>query len=183
MGMNCGGFRVATNRNDILWRFFETGEYRQGEVHPSHAPSMDIQAASNFERYLYYLLEGDQERVRQLMRRLKEGQHLTLPRTPTGLRASRMDDADIVATIARVWNQYGYVVDPHTACAFTDLAPDRVSVILSTASPAKFPEVVAQATGSEPRHPTLEALKPAALKRHPLPASAEAIKAFITSRL
>lgn len=183
MGMDCGGFRVATNRNDILWRFFETGEYRQGEVHPSHAPSMDIQAASNFERYLYYLLDGDQERVRSLMLRLKEGHHLTLPRTPAGLRASRMEDEAIVNTIAQVWKQYGYVVDPHTACAFTDLAPDRVSVILSTASPAKFPEVVAQATGSEPRHPTLEALKSAPLERHPQPATAEAVKAFITSRL
>jgi threonine synthase len=144
---------------------------------------MDIQAASNFERYLYYLLDGDQERVRNLMLRLKEGHHLTLPRTPTGLRASRMDDAAIVETITRVWNQYGYVVDPHTACAFTDLAPDRVSVILSTASPAKFPEVVAQATGSEPRHPTLEALKSTPLERHPLAATAEAVKAFIRSQL
>jgi threonine synthase len=183
MGMHCGGFRVATNRNDILWRFFSTGEYRQGEVYPSHAPSMDIQAASNFERYLYYRLDGDAERVRQLMLDLKEGRPLSLPPAPAGLRASRMDDDAIVDTITRVWNQYGYVIDPHTACAFTDLAEDRVSVILSTASPAKFPEVVAQATGSEPTHPTLEALKSAPLQRHPLSAEAGAVKAFIASRV
>lgn len=183
MGMPCGGFRVATNQNDILCRFFQSGDYRQGDVHPSHAPSMDIQAASNFERYLYYLVEGDQLRVRELMQRMKAGQRITLPRVDLGFRASRMDDAAIEETIARVWKEHSYVVDPHTACAFTDMATDRVSVVLSTASPAKFPEVVARATGAEPLHPSLETLKDKPLQTHPLAAEAEAVKAFIEAHL
>lgn len=183
MGMPCGGFRVATNQNDILYHFFETGEYRQGEVQPSYAPSMDIQAASNFERYLYFMLGRDQNRVRELMQRLKNGDRVTLPRVESSFRASRMDDATIATTIAEVFQKYDYVADPHTACAFTRMADDRVSVVLSTASPAKFPEVVQQATGTEPTHPTLEALKGLPLKTDALPATDEAVKAFIRHKV
>ncbi len=179
MGMPCGGFRVATNQNDILHRFFTTGSYEQGEVKPSHAPSMDIQAASNFERYLYYLLGRDQNRVREIMLRMKNGQRVTLPVVESSFRSTRMDDETIPQVIAQVWQAHGYVVDPHTACAFTGMASDRVSVVLSTASPAKFPEVVATATGHEPTHPSLEVLKSKPLKTHPLAAQADAVKAFI----
>ncbi|SKB05480.1 threonine synthase [Prosthecobacter debontii] len=183
MGLPCGGFRVATNQNDILYRFFESGEYKQGEVRPSYAPSMDIQAASNFERYLYFLLGKDQEQVRQVMLRMKQGERVTLPKPKSSFRATRMDDAMIADTIAQVWRDYSYVVDPHTACAFTGLAEDRVSVVLSTASPAKFPEVVQEATGTEPLHPTLEALKDKALQTYPLESSPEPLKAFIREKV
>ncbi|MCB1093156.1 MAG: threonine synthase, partial [Verrucomicrobiae bacterium] len=54
MGLPVERFIVATNRNDILHRLFTTGQYASGKVHPSLAPSMDIQIASNFERFLYY---------------------------------------------------------------------------------------------------------------------------------
>lgn len=183
MGLPCSGFRVATNQNDILHRFFTTGDYQQGTVQPSHAPSMDIQAASNFERYLYYLLGGDQNRVRETMQCMNSGERVTLPRYAPGIRSSRMDDATIVKVIAQMWQDCQYVLDPHTACAFTDMAQDRISVVLSTASPAKFPEVVQQATGIQPTHPTLEALKSRPLKTHPLAATAEAVKEFLHKQL
>ena len=180
MGLPAGGFRVATNQNDILYRFFTTGVYEQGGVHPSHAPSMDIQAASNFERYLYYLLEKNPGRVRAVMEGMKNTGRADLrPLAAEHMRASRMDDAGIEKTIARLWRDYQYVADPHTACAFTDMAGDRASVVLATASPAKFPEVVERATGNEPRHPSLEALKSLPLQTWPLPASAEAVKDFV----
>ena len=67
MGVPIGGFRAATNQNDILYRLFTTGEYRAGQVRPSLAPSMDIQVASNFERFLYYRLGSDPARVRAAM--------------------------------------------------------------------------------------------------------------------
>jgi threonine synthase len=181
MGLPCGSFRVATNQNDILYRFFETGDYQQGPVQPSHAPSMDIQAASNFERFLYFVLGQDSAKVRDVMARMKAGEAVTLPKPQTSMRATRMDDATIEKVIAQMWKDWQYVIDPHTACAFTDMAKDRVSVVLSTASPAKFPEVVAQATGTEPTHPTLDALKDKPLETHPLPATAEAVKAFIAA--
>jgi threonine synthase len=184
MGLKTGGFRVATNQNDILYRFFNTGRYEEGEVKPSFAPSMDIQAASNFERFLYFMLGREPEKVREVMARMKAGEVVEFGAgaLETGFRASSMGDSEIPGVIEQVWRKFGYVVDPHTACAFTDLLPDRVNVVLATASPAKFPEVVAQATGSEPIHPTLEALKERALVRHPLPAEVEAVKAFVEAR-
>ncbi len=183
MGLHCGGFQVATNQNDILYRFFTSGRYESGEVRPSHAPSMDIQAASNFERFLFYLLDGDSARLREVMAQIKTGQSLQLPLADLGFTASRMSDEEIQEVIARVWREHDYVVDPHTACAFTALPEDAVSVVLATASPAKFPDVVTLATGREPTHPTLEALKDKPLARHPLPAEVEAVKTFVRERV
>lgn len=179
MGMPAGGFRVATNQNDILHRFFSSGEYRQGEVSPSHAPSMDIQAASNFERFLYFILGQNPERVRDVMAQIKSGAPFQIELTQSHMRSSRMDDETIVKVIAQMWKDWHYVLDPHTACAFTDMAQDRVSVVLATASPAKFPDVVTEATGHEPTHPTLEALKTLPLKTWPMNASVSEVKAFI----
>lgn len=184
MGLKTGGFRVATNQNDILFRFFTTGRYEEGVVKPSLAPSMDIQAASNFERFLYFKLGRDAEKVREVMGRMKAGEAIDFGSMEgEGFRATRMSDEEIPEVIGRVWREYGYVADPHTACAFTGMAEGRASVVLATASPAKFPEVVAQATGSEPKHATLEALKERALERHPLPADVEAVKAFVRERV
>jgi threonine synthase len=181
MGLPVASFRVATNQNDILHRFFTTGEYKSADVQPSHAPSMDIQAASNFERFLFYMLDQNPEQVRNVMSQIKAGQTVTLPQPISSLRSSTMDDVGIQRAIAEIWHKYGYVIDPHTACAFTSMSETGVSVVLSTASPAKFPEVVEQATGAEPRHPTLDALKQKTLVNHPLPALAEAVKTFITA--
>src|SRR6185503_1325661 len=71
MGVPIRGFRVATNQNDILYRLFTTGEYRVGEVQPSLAPSMDIQVASNFERFIYFAVGRDPARVRDVMQTFK----------------------------------------------------------------------------------------------------------------
>ncbi len=183
MGLPARRFRVATNQNDILYRFFESGEYKQGDVQPSYAPSMDIQAASNFERYLYFMLDKDAAKVRETIARMKAGETVTLPHTTSSFRASRMSDETIPKVIAQMWKDWQYVIDPHTACAFTDMSEDLISVVLSTASPAKFPEVVQEATGQEPTHPTLEALKNKPLQTHPLPATTEAVKAFIAAHV
>ena len=180
--MPAGSFRVATNQNDILHRFFSSGEYSQSEVHPSHAPSMDIQAASNFERFLYYILDQNSGRVREVMAQIKAGAPFKIELPQTSLRSSRMDDNQIVRVIAQMWQDWQYVLDPHTACAFTDMAQDRVSVVLATASPAKFPDVVQQATGSEPTHPTLEALKTKPLHTWPMAADVATVQDFIRQR-
>jgi len=184
MGLPASGFRVATNQNDILYRFFTTGIYEQGGVQPSHAPSMDIQAASNFERYLYYLLEENPERVRAVMEGMKATGRADLrPFSASGIRASRMEDAGIEEAISRLWHDHRYMVDPHTACAFTDMAEDRVSVVLATASPAKFPEVVGRVTGFTPQHPALEALKSLPVQTWPMAAESAAVKEFIRAKI
>jgi threonine synthase len=90
-----------------------------------------------------------------------------------------MSDAEIVPAIRMVQERWGYTVDPHTACGFGELADGRVSVVLATASPAKFPETVAAATGVEPRHLFLEALKDKPLQRWPVGPDAGSVKAFL----
>ncbi|HND60747.1 MAG TPA: threonine synthase [Opitutaceae bacterium] len=182
MGVPIGGFKIATNQNDILYRLFTTGEYRVAPVAPSLAPSMDIQVASNFERFLYYTVGRDPARVRSVMATFKaEGRYRFEGWQGGTFSASRCTDAEIPGIIQRVHRQYGYVADPHTACAFKELTPGRTSVVLATASPAKFPETIRSAIGVEPTHPSLEALKSRPVVKHRLRADPAAIKAFIAA--
>jgi threonine synthase len=183
MGVPIHGFRVATNQNDILHRLFTTGEYRVGAVRPSLAPSMDIQVASNFERFLYYSVGRDAERVRRVMGQLKDTGAYTFENFDRDtFTSSRCDDSEIPGIIRQVHRAYGYIVDPHTACAFKGLDASRPSVVLATASPAKFPETIRAAIGIEPKDPSLEALKSRPIVKDKIVADAAALRAFIESR-
>lgn len=184
MGMIVDGFRVATNQNDILHRFFSEGDYTVDTVLPSHAPSMDIQVASNFERFLYFSLGGKSEMIRDIMESFKKdgifkvgGMAITEFMTST-----RMDDAEIAETITRLYKECNYVADPHTACGFKDLDHLETAVVLSTAHPAKFPDVVKECTGVEPTHPSLEALKSKEIRKYSVEPTEEGIKAFIRAQ-
>jgi threonine synthase len=180
MGVPIRGFKVATNQNDILYRLFTTGEYRVGDVLPSLAPSMDIQVASNFERFIYFNVDRDPARVREVMQTFKTTGAYTFQNfNRATFSASRTSDAEIASIITRVHREFGYVADPHTACGFKELNPDRVSVVLSTASPAKFPDTIRAAVGVEPTHPSLEALKAMPIVKHRLPSTPAAIRAFV----
>ncbi len=180
MGVPIRSFKIATNQNDILYRLFTTGEYRVAEVQPSLAPSMDIQVASNFERFLYYSTGRDSARLGEIMRTFKREGAYRFEQFDAGtFTASRCTDAEITGLIRQVYHRYGYVCDPHTACAFKEINPVRVSVVLATASPAKFPDVIHAATGLHPTHPSLEALKDRRVVKHPIAADPAAIKDFI----
>ncbi len=180
MGVPLRGFRVATNQNDILYRLFTTGDYRVGAVAPSLAPSMDIQVSSNFERFLFYSVGRDSAKVREVMQNFKTtGGHCFANFDRDTFTASRCTDAEIPGLIRAIHAKYGYIADPHTACAFKDLAPGRPSVVIATASPAKFPDTIRAAIGIEPTHPSLEALKSRPLVKHKISATPTAIRAFI----
>ena len=180
MGVPIRGFKVATNRNDILHRLFNTAEYRSEAVHASLAPSMDIQVASNFERFLYYALDENPTRVKAVMAQIKAtGAYRFDVLNKSAFSSSRADDDEISGIIRQVYQRYHYVVDPHTACGFKDLNPARTSVVLATAHPAKFPEAILAATGETSKHPALEALKSRPIVKHRLPADAAAIKDYL----
>lgn len=184
MGLPVDRFCVATNQNDILHRLFTTGEYVLGPVHPTHAPSMDIQVASNFERFLFYHEGRNSGRVREVLQSFADtGQHHFSEFNPDSFRATRMDNLQIIETMTRLYERYNYIVDPHTACGFAEIDPDMVSVVLATAHPAKFPEAAREAIGREVTHPRLEALKELPLFRHELPASVEAVGEFIRNEI
>lgn len=182
MGVPIRSFRVATNQNDILYRMFTTGEYRVGAVHPSLAPSMDIQVASNFERFIWFAVGRDPAKVREVMQTFKDtGAYRFVNFNRDTFTASHCTDAEIPGIIQRVYREHGYIVDPHTACGFRELDPGRVSVVLATASPAKFPDTIKAAIGLEPTHPSLEALKSRQVVKHRLKADPAVIKAFIAT--
>lgn len=183
MGVPIKGFRVATNQNDILHRLFETGVYQQGPVAPSVAPSMDIQIASNFERFVYYAEKEKPHVVREILRCFKEqGGYTFEDFAPQGLTSSRTDDAEIATVLKSIYEQYGYLADPHTACGFnrTSAGPE---LVLATAHPAKFPETIFSAIGKEPKHPSLERLKQRPIVNDSVEPTPVAIKAFMRERL
>ena len=180
MGVPLRGFRVATNQNDILHRLFTTGDYRTGTVTPSLAPSMDIQVSSNFERFLYFSVGRDSAKVREIMATFKATGAYTFENFDRDtFTASRCTDAEIPGLIRQVYQDFGYIADPHTACGFKGLAKDRPSIVLATASPAKFPDTIISAIGIEPTDPSLERLKSRPLSKVKLPASSAAIRAYL----
>ena len=184
MGVPLGSFRIATNQNDILHRLFDSGVYATEDVQPSHAPSMDIQVASNFERFVYFAENQDADRVREVMQTFREtGKYVFENFDRSTFTSSRTDDAEIPCIIKDVHAKYDYTIDPHTACAFKDLNDDKISVVLSTAHPAKFPDVVKSGTGTEPLADSLEVLKAKEIKNFSVDAKAEAIRSFIREKL
>ncbi|MGK0176985.1 MAG: threonine synthase [Lentimonas sp.] len=179
MGVPIKGFRVATNKNDILHRLFQTGTYELGDVAASVAPSMDIQVASNFERLLYYKEGSDPARVREIMNVFKEtGKYGFNDFDSDGMQSSRTDDREIGELIRHVYQQYDYVVDPHTACGFSgDFSGPQL--IFATAHPAKFPKVIAESIGQDVTHPSLENLKELEVVKYAVEPTPEAIKSFM----
>ena len=161
LGFPIAGIVVATNRNDILARCLDSGAYRPQAARRTPSPSMDIQAASNFERLLFDLHDGDGARTGALMRRLaaEGGFALDAARRARAARlfaAAAVDDAATLAAIARVHAETGLVVDPHTAVGIAAARPGPPgipTVHLATAHPAKFPGAVERAIGRPPEAP------------------------------
>ena len=180
MGLPVRGFKISTNRNDILYRLFRTGVYELGEVQPSYAPSMDIQVASNFERFIFYEESREPVRVEEIMGEFKNtGTYRFQNFEPDTFRVSRTDDGEITAIIRNVYERYDYIVDPHTACAFKEIDDDRTNVVLATAHPAKFPETITEAIGRKPISQALEILKEREVVKYRIPAEKMAIQDFI----
>ena len=180
MGLPVDQFIVATNQNDILYRLFNTGHYQPDSVHPSHAPSMDIQVASNFERFLYYHNEKNAKATLALMEKFKNEGSITIPNfNASNFSASRSTDEDILANIRRGKEDYDYVIDPHTACGFQNLDPSSTHIVLATAHPAKFPDVIKAAIGETPTDPSLEALKKKKGVTYPVEANTGAVRKFL----
>ncbi len=163
MGVATDQLIVASNRNDILTRFFETGRLTADPVVPSLSPSMDIQVSSNFERLLWEASGRDGAAVTELLSSFRsEGEVEVDPGWVRQIRsefdATRVSDSETLAEIQRVWSERELLIDPHTAIgtlAAQRLRRDRdvPMVTLSTADPAKFPDAVEKATGVRPELP------------------------------
>ena len=163
MGLPIKQLIVATNRNDILTRVLTSGDYTVGTVSPTISPSMDIQVSSNFERLLFNLYDGQGDDVRRLMDNLTQSGSFSLDpaqltKAGQSFDALQVSEGDTEATIKRIFEETGMLVDPHTAVGIKtsqdkNTDPATPMVTLSTAHPAKFPEAVEKVTGQHPELP------------------------------
>ncbi len=192
MGVPIGKLVLATNENDILTRFFTTGVYELGDVVPTLSPSMDIQVASNFERYLYYLLKRDAAGVSRLMDQFSAEGAIRVPVLKDGvdpLFAAGMGTTEAtLAAIRDCHNEMGYLLDPHTAVGYSiahdHMTDDEPMICLATAHPAKFSDAIMKALGEDlAHHPTLDALESLPTRCDTIDADATELKAYVASRL
>lgn len=151
MGLPVGKLILATNENNILERFVLEGVYKPGDFRSTYSPSMDIQVASNFERYLYYVLEEDAAQICTLMEQFKTAGEIViagdaLAKVQQEFGAHGVQGQECLDTIKHYDTVSGYLLDPHSACGVA--AADKYSsgqeiiVSLATAHPAKFNEAI-----------------------------------------
>ena len=162
LGLPVGKLICASNANNVLTDFIRTGTYdRMRPLYKTNSPSMDILVSSNLERLLY-LLSEDADLVASLMKQLNENGSYTVPADLLAtiqdqFWADFCDDDAANAVMGKVWSDHSYVCDPHTASGWlaaenyvNQTGDKRAMVVLSTASPYKFPEAVLTAIGEVP---------------------------------
>jgi threonine synthase len=157
MGLPVSRLILASNENDVLDEFFRTGRYRvRRAVQATSSPSMDISKASNFERYAFELVGRDPGRVVALWEKLARDGEFELPGA-AGFASGRSTHGERLATIRRVRQKYGRVIDPHTADGVKVGLERRAAgvplICLETALPAKFAATLVEALGEAPERP------------------------------
>lgn len=196
MGLPIDQLIVATNENDVLDEFFRTGVYRvrgTADTHETSSPSMDISKASNFERFVFDLLQRDAARTKDLFHdQLNQKGHFDLGHDPLfasakskyGFISGKSTHADRLKTIQAVFADNQIMIDTHTAdglkVAVPLAKPGIPMLVLETALPIKFAATLVEALGQEPECPAKFAGIEALPKRvKVLPMSADAIKTYI----
>jgi threonine synthase len=193
-GLPVAKLAVASNRNDILTRFFATGTMKAETVQSSLSPSMDIQISSNFERLLFDLCDRNSDSVRTKIDSLnKTGEFSVsaqqMDKARSEFTAARCDDERTLKTMAAVYKESGYMLDPHSAVGVSvarQLAKDLQQPIISLACahPAKFPDTVHRAIGITPALPdAVAALLKKPERTTTLPATINAVTHFISQRI
>jgi threonine synthase len=169
MGLPIDRLLCASNSNNVLTDFINTGVYdRRREFFKTVSPSMDILVSSNLERLLYSVTEHDAARVADYMKRLNTEGHYEidsddLKQIQSQFFGAWVDELETKEAIGRIYNDYHYLMDTHTAVAWRAMekyrfltSDETYTVVLSTASPYKFADSVlaalddAQPQGSNP---------------------------------
>ena len=195
MGLPIRRLVVATNENDVLDEFFRTGRYRPrkaADTYATSSPSMDISKASNFERFIWDMVDGDGDKVAWLWKQVDEegGFDLSTDKAwekieeDSGFVSGRSLHDDRVKTIRLVKEKYGEVIDPHTAdgvkIALRLREPRFPMICLETALPAKFDATIVEALGTHaPRPAGFEGIEKLPQRVTLMKPDAEAVKRFI----
>lgn len=189
---------VATNENDVLHEFFQTGVYqvrKSADVKVTSSPSMDIASASNFERLIFDLVDRNPETVRRLWDKVKRGEAFDLKHSPSfaklrdlGITSGMASEQDVIEAIRTAYKKYTAVIDPHTAVgmhvALQQRDPEKMMIVTETAQAVKFANTINIALGFDPPIPyayrKLDKLGERTYRMGPDP---EAVKRFISSRV
>ena len=168
MGLPVGRLVCASNQNNVLTDFLRTGVYTARRAfYKTSSPSMDILVSSNLERLLWHVTGSDAE-VAGLMDRLnREGSYTVRPETLAAIQGTFAcgwsSEEEVAAEIRTRWERDGYLCDTHTAVAFHVAGQHKREgvpmVVLSTASPFKFPRSVLAALGHAAPENDFEAMQ------------------------
>jgi len=198
MGLPIAQLVVATNENDVLDEFFRTGIYRvrgTTDTHETSSPSMDISKASNFERFVYDLVGRDGVRTKALFAdALNTAGQFDLSGDACfaeaaaryGFQSGKSTHANRLATIRQVHEQYGVMIDTHTAdgvkVAREHLQEGVPMLVLETALPIKFAGTIVEALGREPERPAkFEGIEALPKRVKVMPADVTQVKAYIAA--
>lgn len=199
MGLPIDKLIAATNENDVLDEFFRTGVYRvrkSAETYHTSSPSMDISKASNFERFIFDLLDRDGDRVRALFQKVETHGGFDLSGKPGsdgdefakiakyGFLSGKSTHKDRLDTIRDVQDEYDITIDTHTAdgvkVAREHLVPGVPMIVLETALAAKFNETILEALGTDAARPAgFESIEDLPQHFEVMPADVALVKAFI----
>jgi threonine synthase len=197
MGLPIDRLVVATNENDVLDEFFRTGIYRvrgTADTHETSSPSMDISKASNFERFVFDLLERDGGRTKAIFGEglsregffdLSGDARFVKAATVYGFDSGRSTHVDRLKTIQQVFASYGVMIDTHTAdgvkVAKEHLNAQVPMIVLETALPIKFASTIVEALGRQPDRPAqFEGIESLPKRVQIMKADVDLIKSFIT---
>jgi threonine synthase len=169
MGLPLRKLVVATNENDVLDEFFETGVYKpraSDDTYHTSSPSMDISKASNFERFIFDLIDRDPEKLRSLWKKIDQGESFDLSSTGYfgkvsnyGFTSSSSSHQNRLHFIKLLHEKFNLIIDTHTADGFKaafdhfDQSEEIPMVVLETALPTKFEETVMEAIKLKPPRP------------------------------
>lgn len=198
MGLPIGQLILATNENDVLDEFFRTGVYRpRGTDHTyeTSSPSMDISKASNFERFVFDLVGRDGAKVREFWNKVDSGGAFDIKSSSYWESLSKFHFAsgksthqDRLKTIRELWEEYGVMIDPHTAdglkVGLEQRRPGLPLICLETALPAKFAETIQESLGRKPERPeALEGIENLPQRCEVMNADVVKLKAFISANV
>ena len=167
IGLPISNLICGSNQNDILTRFFNNGVMERKNVNPSFSPSMDIQVSSNFERLLFEILDRDAIKVKQEMYNFKKNGIFSISKEIM-LKVNNLFSAYMISNnetldiIKNTFENYNYILDPHSAIGFGSarkaldekiISSSTPIISLACAHPSKFPDVIKKAINIKPQLP------------------------------
>tara|TARA_B100001250_G_scaffold410472_1_gene436977 strand:- start:1396 stop:2010 length:615 start_codon:yes stop_codon:yes gene_type:complete len=167
IGLPISKLICGSNQNDILTRFFNNGSMERKNVLPSYSPSMDIQVSSNFERLLYEINDRDTNKVKQQMKDFKNNGNFEITKNQLVkvnelFTAHMVSDEETLEIIKKVYEDFNYIIDPHSAIGYGAaqkalnnkiISENTPIVSLACAHPAKFPEIINKSINIMPKNP------------------------------